>query len=113
MSLATRAKLDEMRQLDHSLISTGYYGVGTSFTHPVICIWVTNTTDRELTGSLGGIKDHFVLPSLGYFIMDISANKSISPSFSLAVGERLYVKSETTAPTQGRVTLTVLYAFDN
>lgn len=113
MSLATRAKLDTMRQLDYSLITTNYYGVGTAFTHPIICIWVTNTTDRELTGSFGGTDDHFVLPSLGYFIIDISANKNISPAFSLAIGERIYVKSETTAPTKGRVTITTLYAFEN
>jgi hypothetical protein len=113
MSLATRAKFDPLRKLEYSSITGTYHSVGSTLKHPALCIWINNTTDRMLTFSIDGINDHLELPSLGYFFWDISANKSQSPSLSLSVGDGLYVRTETTNPTQGRVTFAVMYGFEN
>ena len=106
---SVRARPEALRTLAYSGISSTYAGVGTGLIHPARCIYILNNTDRALTFSLGGIEDWLVLPSLAYFFWDIAANQSLNRGWYLAEGERLYVKTPTTNPTQGNVYFSVMY----
>lgn len=109
MSQAIRVGFEPLRTLAFSGISGTYYGVGAKLSNPARNIYILNNTDRLLTFSFNGTTDHLVLPSLGYWFYDITSNKSREQGFYLAEGERLYVKTPTTAPTTGAVYLTVMY----
>jgi hypothetical protein len=86
-----------------------YLGVGTSIDNPARQFVIWNLTDVLLQFSLDGINDHFVLPSNGFFLDDISSNTSVSQNFLLAQGTRLYVKTTGVNPTIGSVYFTVFY----
>ena len=109
MSQAIRVKFEPLRTLLFSGISGTYYGVGAELAHPARNTYILNNTDRVLVFSFDGVTDHLVLPSLGYWFYDITSNKSRDQGFYLAEGERLYVKTPTTAPTTGAVYLSVMY----
>jgi len=106
---SVRARHEPMRSLAWSLISNTYSGVGTALPHPTRCIYIFNNTDRALTFSIGGVEDGIVLPAYGYFFWDIAANQSLNRGWYIAEGERLYVKTPTTNPTQGVVYFTAFY----
>ncbi len=85
-----------------------YIGVGTAIANPARQFLIWNLTDALLQFSLDGINDHFVLPSNGFFLDDISSNTSLSQNFLLGQGTRLYVKT-IGVPTTGSVYFTVFY----
>ena len=109
MSQAIRVRFDPLRTLAYTLISGTYYGVGTALTHPARAIYIFNNTDRALDFSFDGVQDHIMLPSYGYWFFDIASNKTRDQGWFLAEGERLYVKTPTTNPTQGSVNFTAIY----
>lgn len=106
---AVRARHEAMRSLAYTGITNTYAGVGTGITHPARCVYIFNNTDRALTFSLGGIDDWLTLPSYGYFFWDVASNQSLNRGWYVAEGERLYVKTPTTNPTQGAVYFSVMY----
>jgi hypothetical protein len=85
-----------------------YLGVGTSILNPARQFLIWNLTDATLQFSFDGINDHFPLPSNAFFLDDISSNTSLTQSFLLGQGTRLYVK-EIGTPTIGAVYFTVFY----
>ncbi len=108
-SLAVRMLFEPQRALAFGVIGAGYMGVGTAVTHPLRQFFIQNLTDQTLQFSFDGINDHFVLPRNGYFISDVTANKSVTQGFFLAEGDRLYVRHLGVAPTAGSVYFTAIY----
>jgi len=108
MSLAIRFRFDEQRSLAFGSIAAGYMGVGSSLNKPARQIFVQNLTDVLLQFSFDGVTDHFPLPSNGFLVLDIAANKTQSNGFFLAEGERLYVK-QVGAPSSGSVYFSIMY----
>ena len=108
MSLAIRMRPEAIRSLAFGSIAAGYMGVGTAITHPARIIVIQNFTDAILLFSFDGIDDHFVFPSNGQLVLDISSNKTIETGFFLAEGDRLYVK-RSGVPSSGSVYFSVLY----
>ena len=107
-SQAIRLVHEAARSLAFGSIAAGYTGVGTAITNPVRILHVQNLTDELLMFSYDGVNDHFPLPTSGYMVLDITANKSTSQGYYLAEGTRLYVK-QIGVPSSGSVYVTVYY----
>jgi len=107
-SQAIRLVPESVRSLAFGSIGAGYTGIGTSITNPVRILHIQNLTDAELMFSYDGVNDHFPLPTNGFLLLDITANKSREQGYYLAEGTRIYVK-EVGTPTTGNVYVCVYY----
>ena len=70
-------------------------------------------TDVAVLFSLDGINDHWILPTEGYMIVDITANKTREQGWYIAEGTRLYAKEFSGPPTQGGVYVSTFYGSEN
>jgi len=109
MSIAIRLVPEDLRSLAFGSIGAAYMGIGTAITEPVRIFHLQNLTDAHLMFSFGGVDDHTVIPSGGYLLIDVTANKSFDGGFFLGEGERIYAKEITGSPTLGAVYLTTFY----
>jgi hypothetical protein len=109
MSLAIRMKFEPMRTLGFAAIGPAFMGIGTGLAHPITQFLVQNLTDTSLIFSWDGVNDHFELPKSGYWVEDITANKTNTHGYFIAEGDRLYVRQDLVAPTTGKVCFTVMY----
>lgn len=107
-SQAIKLVPEAARSLAFGSIEAGYIGIGTAISNPVRILHIQNLTDETLMFSYDGINDHFPLPQNGFFLLDITANKSRDQGFYLAEGTRIYVKQDG-IPTSGSVYVTVYY----
>ena len=108
-ALAVRMLFEPQRTLAFGSISGAYMGVGTAVDHPVRQFIVQNFTDQPLQFSFDGINDHFPVAAFTSMINDVSSNNSLSQTFLMGKGERLYVKTLGGAPTVGSVYFSVMY----
>lgn len=89
-----------------------YLRVGTMLNYPIRQFFLQNLTDALLMFSFDGVNDHFPLPAQGFFLNDVTSNKtSISGAWYLAQGTQLYVK-EIGVPTTGSVYFSVFYGVE-
>lgn len=105
----SRFRAEALRSLAFGSIVAGYTAVGTSFAFPISKIYVVNNTDEILLFSFDGTTDHFILPSLGFLLLDITMESQV-PDY-LPIGARLYVK-RSGVPTTGSVYLTTFYGLN-
>ena len=85
-----------------------YAGIGTQLNYPCKIMKVVNTTDVDIMISNDGINAKDYVPSGGFFLYDITTNKSETGGyFALAQGERLYAYGN---PTIGSVYFISIYA---
>lgn len=106
--ISIRMLFEPQRSIAFGAIGAAYMGVGTALNHPIRQFLIQNLTDATLQFSFDGINDHFPLPANGFFLNDISSNKTKSPGFFIAEGDRLYVKT-LGVPTTGAVYFTVAF----
>jgi hypothetical protein len=112
-NLAVRVMPEPVRSLAFGSISGTYAGIGTPFLNPVHLFIIQNFTDQSVMISWDGINDHFPVASMGYIIMDVTSNKTVTAgSFMIAQGTRFYVKQLSGAPSLGSVYLSVFYGFN-
>lgn len=104
-----RINIETVRSLGFAGISGTYAGVGSAITHPARQVFIQNLTNETLMFSIDGVNDHFPLPANGFFLDDITSNKTTSAGFYLAEGVRLYVREISASPTTGSVYFTVFY----
>ncbi len=104
-SLELRA--DPLRTLGEASISGTYAAIGGPFTHPVRIMLAQNYTDVTLTYSFDAVNDHFVLPSGGQMIIDVSSDEFQGNGFLISVNTQMYVKG---SPTTGSVYISAFYA---
>lgn len=102
MSLAKRFNPETVRSLGSGLIVAGYTKIGTAFSSPVRILFVQNLTDANLMFSFDGVNDHFPLPSNGFLLLDVTANKTLEHGFFISEGWLVYVK-QLGAPMSGTV----------
>jgi hypothetical protein len=107
--MSVRLGAEELRSIASGTIGASYMGVGTVFSHPIRLVHLTNNTDTSLLISLDGITDHFFIPSSGFLLLDITANKTRESGWYIAEGQRFYVKQESGAPSSGSFYVTALY----
>lgn len=109
MNLAIRARFEPLRTLGFASIGPAYLGVGTALQHPASQFFILNMTNQTLVFSFDGVTDHFKLPKFSSFSEDITANKASSSGLYFSQGDRLYVKQDSSAPTSGEVSFSVVY----
>lgn len=109
-TLAIRFKAEPVRTIGFAAIGVGYMGVGTALDQPMRQFFIQNLTNAVLMFSFDGIDDHFPLPGNGFFLDDITSNKSVGQGWFLAEGTRLYVRHLGVAPTQGDVYFSTFFA---
>jgi hypothetical protein len=107
-SLAIRMRVEPQRSVAFGAITSSYTGVGSALSHPARQFIVQNLTDATLQFSFNGVDDSFPLPRNGFWVNDITSNKTRDSGFFLAEGDRLFVKTIGT-PTTGAVYFTVIY----
>lgn len=108
-SQSIRFQAETLRSLAFGSIGAAYMGIGTSFDNPVRMIHLTNDTNVSLLFSFDGVNDHIFLPSSGFILLDVTANKTREQGWYIAEGDRLYVKEYTAAPGSGSVHLSCFY----
>lgn len=102
MSLAIRLLPETLRSLAFGSIGAAYMGIGTAFDKPIRIIFIQNLTDTLLMFSFEGVNDHFPLPTNGFMLLDVTANKTREQGYYVSEGTRIYVK-EIVTPTSGTV----------
>lgn len=108
MPAGIELRVDPLRSLVYTGISGTYAPIGTPLGNPTRMMLVQNLTDSTLTFSFDGINDHFVLPSQGFLLLDVTANNQASAySFLISVGTQMSVKG---SPGAGDVYVTAIYA---
>jgi hypothetical protein len=113
-NLPQRVRYENLRSLGFASIGAGYTGVGVAFADPVRIIKVNNTTNSNLIISFDGVNDKDFIFAGSAYVLDYASNKE-GPINKLeqSVGERVYVRYETGAPTSGSVYVTIIYASQN
>lgn len=107
--LSVRMKFEPLRSLAFGSIGAAYAALGAVMANPVRFLALTNTTDVSILFSFDGVNDHLVLPSMGFLVLDITANRSQDTGFYLSEGDRAYVKQASGAAGSGSVYLSVMY----
>jgi hypothetical protein len=106
---STEMRADPIRSLAFGSIVAGYTAVGVALAKPVRLLMVQNTTDAALMFSFDAANDHFMVPSGGFFLLDVCTNQFKTEGFYVSVGTTMYVK-QIGIPTTGTVYATALYA---
>ena len=107
-----RMYAEPIRELGFAAISPVYMGIGAGLSHPSRTLYFQNLTDKLIYFSFDGINDNFSLPSLGYFVLDVSANRTgPTEAIYFSQGQRIYARSLPGAgiPTAGVVQVSTFY----
>lgn len=109
MAESVELRADVQRSLAFGSIIASYTAIGNAFERPMRILNIQNLTDATLQFSFDGVNDHFVLPSGGFFLIDITTNKIEDRGFYVSKGTTMHVKRFGT-PTVGSVYVIALYA---
>jgi hypothetical protein len=113
MSLAIRLVPEALRSIAFGAIGNTYMGIGTAFLNPIRIMHLQNLTNVALLFSFDGINDHLALPGSGFFLLDVTSNKTLVQGFFIAEGQRIYTKYiGSDAPVSGLVYLSAFYGTD-
>lgn len=111
--ISIRIGAEPLRFLAFGAIGNAFTALGTPFAHPIRILLLQNTTDQLLIFSFDGVNEHFVIPSEGFLLLDVTANRTLDPGFFFSVGTQVYVEYVFGAPTQGDVYLSAFYGISN
>ena len=100
-------RAEGLRELAFGSIGASYAAIGTPFTRPISKIYIFNNTDADLKFSFKAPDDHFVLPSLGFIVYDVST-ESVNDAY-ISIGTQMAVKRLET-PTTGSVYVSASYS---
>jgi hypothetical protein len=112
MSLAIRLVPETLRTVAFGAIGAGYSAIGTPLANPCSIFLLQNDTNAGALFSLDGVNDHFFLPSAGFLLFDLTANKTLPQGAFISQGTTVYVKYSAGAPGAGSVYLSVMYGFN-
>lgn len=111
--LAIRFAAEPVRSIAFGGISGTYAAIGTPLVNPIRQFLIQNETDALLMFSLDGVNDHFPIPAGGFFLDDVSSNKSLlAQGWFLAAGTTLYVRT-VGSPSTGNVYFSAFYGQDS
>ena len=111
-SFSVRVLAEPLRSLAFGSIGSTYMPIGTAFAHPIRLLYVQNLTDVAVLFSFDGIHDHWILPTEGYMILDLTANKTREQGWYISEGQIVYAKEFSGPPTQGGVYVSAFYGSD-
>ncbi len=107
-SLAVRAKFEPLRTLGAGSITSSFVSIGIPLINPARQFHLYNQTDALLVFSTDGVHDHFVLPPSGFYLNDLTSNKTQVHGLYLPTGGGMWVKRVGT-PTTGSVYFSVMF----
>lgn len=107
MAFSVDMRADGLRTLAFGGISGTYAAIGTAFTHPMRILIAQNFTNALVTFSFDGVVDHFVLPTLGQLIIDVSSDEFQQNGFIISNQTQMYVKGTVAS---GSVYISAFYA---
>ena len=107
-NLSVRLYPETIRSLAFGSISGSFAAVGTALANPARIILFQNTCDTDMFISFDVVNSHLMVPTLGFVLLDVTSNASISLNFTIAQGTRFYVK-QVSAPSSGTVYISVFY----
>lgn len=111
MAFTQRILYEPIRSRDTSGAST-YVTVGTPITHAASIVKMINLSDKDLLISVdGGVTDHDICPSGGFWLYDYTANSTINDNCFDPLGTQYYVKTTDGAAGTGLVYLIVQYIY--
>lgn len=111
VNTSVRLLAEPLRSLAFGSIGATYMGVGTAFNHPIRIVQLQNLSNQVVIFSFDGVDDHVAVPSNGFLLLDVAANKSEQGgNWVVGQGDRIYVKEDTVTPTSGSVYVTSFYA---
>lgn len=108
-SLSIKLEPETLRSLAFGSISSSYAALGSQISNPARILMFQNFTDVDLLFSFDGINDHLILPSDGFLLLDVTANKTREQGFYIQEGKQIYVKDTGSAASSGSAYLTVFY----
>lgn len=108
-TLAIRMFPEDLRSTAFGGIGVNYTMIGDPFENPIRILKIQNLTDVTLLFSWNGVDDHDVLPSAGFTIFDVTANKTIDQGCFFAQEQGIWVK-QSGVPSVGSVYVTAFYA---
>lgn len=110
MGVSVELRAEPQRSLAFGSIGASYAVIGSALDRQIRILNVQNLTDATLQFSFDGINDHFVLPSNGFLLIDITTNRiEQSSGFFISIGTTINVKRIGT-PSTGSVYVTSMYA---
>jgi len=109
MASAIKLRAEAQRSLAAASVGASYTAIGTEVANIVRLMIVQNYTDALLQFSFDGVVDHFVLPSGGQLIIDVTTNDFNGQGFFISIGTLMSVKRIGT-PTTGSVYVSAFYA---
>lgn len=109
---SVRARWEDLRILDWTLITTNYVLVGTALANPARTLRLVNSTDADLyVGLNNSVNPKWSVPANSYVFYDLSANRSSQGGYmEMPAGDRIYVKAKSLLPTYGEVNVEICYA---
>lgn len=105
MSLS-RFNAEAVKEKAFGDIGASYTQVGAAYAYPISKIYVANLTDVTLYFSFDGATNHFVLPTSGFIMLDVTMDPN-TPDY-LPTGGALFVKRLGT-PSSGSVYVSTFY----
>jgi len=96
---------EPLYSLDNTALSSSYTLLA-QLQNPSVIFQIQNLTNETITFSFDGQNDHLKLPANGFFLLDVSANKSLARSLNFQQGQTIYAKGTASA---GEVTVTSFY----
>lgn len=111
--MAKKATFDTLRSLAFGSISGSYAAVGSAFTVEPRIICITNNTDADMIISTdnSNATGQLYLPQGTFKLFDVTSNMNpnIDDTVVFPIGTIIYVK-QVSAPSDGNVTVEILYA---
>lgn len=111
MGLPIRMTFEPIREAAPLELGPAYAIVGTPLAHPARILYVSNLTDVGIMFSTDGVTDHFIVPSMGFLLIDVATNQTQTQGCFFPTGMGIFAREIGTATT-GNVFITVLYATD-
>lgn len=107
MAIQLDLRASTLRTLAAGSISGTYANVGTPLESPMRIMIFQNLTDVTLTFSFASGMDHFVLPTQGQFVLDVSSDEFQGNGFIVSINTQMQVKG---SPSTGAVYISAFYA---
>jgi hypothetical protein len=108
MTYGTRVKIDAVRQLAYTALSTSFTALGGPTTTHTRIFRLVNTTNTDVYISVDGVTNNFRLASGSFLLLDLSTNRIQDDGLFLMVGTQFYVATVTGSAASGNVWLEIL-----
>ena len=109
MAYRNRVIIDTVRTAAFGSIGAAYSAVGAQIEDPIRIIYLFNNIDQPVWFSDDGVNNKFFLPTGGFLILDLTANKVRDDGFFMPENGYWYVKHAGAAPASGNVFITLIH----